>query len=314
MKRGLHAGFGAITETCDSEKAWGKVKTLVDHGHDIFSHSATHSCLGPAGDCSGNGTPSSDYKREIDATVAAIMKNVGVKTEYFIFPYDVCGAGAVTHLKDLQFVGARCGGHGVSPSNFADGFKTDYDIWGPSYSMYVGKGPCAGVQPDSDTQPGKLSVACREYVLKQYIDDAIKAKGWANREMHGFDPDDNPAGGWQTVNIADYRTYLDYLKMKSDAGDLWVEGPTRVIKYRFAREKCAAPTIEAGKLHFAAPSADCTRYAYPLSYIVSTTDASDPAMLKTTQGTTEYPARKLGPGKFAVDADPTKGDAVISTQ
>jgi hypothetical protein len=99
VKRGLHGGFGAITETCDSQKAWGKVKTLVDHGHDIFSHSATHPLPGHAGDCNGNNTPTSDYAREIDATVAAIMKNVAVKTQFFIFPYDVCGAGAVARLK-----------------------------------------------------------------------------------------------------------------------------------------------------------------------------------------------------------------------
>jgi peptidoglycan/xylan/chitin deacetylase (PgdA/CDA1 family) len=311
VKRGLHAGFGAITETCDSQNAWAKVKTLVDHGHDIFSHSGTHHCLGDASACSGNGTPSTDYTKEIDNPGKAIEMHVGVKVEYFIFPYDVCGAGAVARLKQTGYVGARCGGHGVSPSNFPDGFKTDYDIWGPSYSMYVGKGPCAGVKPDGEAQPSTLSQACRTYVLTQYVDDAIKAKGWANREMHGFDPDDVGAGGWQTVTTGDYRIYLDYLKTKSDAGDLWVEGPTRVIKYRFAREKCAAPTLQGSTLHFGAPSADCTRYATPLTFIVSTTDMADPAALKTTQGGVTYPARKLGPGRFAVDADPTKGDAVI---
>jgi hypothetical protein len=34
--------------------------------------------------------------------------------------------------------------------------------------------------------------------------------------------------------------------------------------------------------------------------------------LKTTQGAAVYPRAQAGPGKFAVDADPTKGDAVIS--
>jgi hypothetical protein len=130
--------------------------------------------------------------------------------------------------------------------------------------------------------------------------------------MHGFDPDDVGSGGWQTVTVDDYRIYLDYLKMKSDAGEVWVEGPTPVIRYRFGREKCAPPTLEGSTLKFGTPSAECMRYATPLSFIVSTTDMSDPAALKTTQGATVYPARKLGPGKFALDADPTKGDALIS--
>jgi hypothetical protein len=40
---------------------------------------------------------------------------------------------------------------------------------------------------------------------------------------------------------------------------------------------------------------------------VNTDDGAPRTALKTTQGATVYPARKLGPGKFAIDADPTKG-------
>jgi hypothetical protein len=64
-------------------------------------------------------------------------------------------------------------------------------------------------------------------------------------------------------------------------------------------------------LTFAAPSADCSKYATGLSYLVSVTDGSDPATLAVMQGGQRVAARKLGPGKFVVDADPTRGDALI---
>jgi len=136
-------------------------------------------------------------------------------------------------------------------------------------------------------------------------------KGWGNREFHGFDPDDIKDGAFQPITVADYTAHLDFLKMKVDMGQLWVEGPTRVVRYRFARERCAPPTLDGARLHFPAPSADCQRYATPLTFLVSTTDGSDPT-LRVQQGADTLPAKKLSPGHFAVDADPTKGDATLS--
>jgi hypothetical protein len=91
-----------------------------------------------------------------------------------------------------------------------------------------------------------------------------------------------------------------------------VDGPTPVIRYRFAREKCALPTVEGGnRLHFT-PSAECQKYGTPLSFVVSTIDGTDPETLHVRQGSTRLPAKKLWARWFVVDADPTQGDAVLT--
>jgi hypothetical protein len=150
-------------------------------------------------------------------------------------------------------------------------------------------------------------------VLKQYVDDIIAAKDWGVREFHGFHPVDDAQGAFEPISEADYSAHLDYLKAKQDSGALWVEGPTPVLRYRFARTACAAPTIASGNtLHFAAPTADCAKYATVVSYLVSTTDSTDPVALKVLQGGTVLSAKKLSAGHFVVDADPTAGDAQLA--
>ena len=308
-KRGLHAGFGAIVQECVARNQWNNLKTLLAHGHDVFSHSWSHPCIGPAGQCSGNGTPSSDYDTQITKANQTLEDMLKIKVQYFIFPYDVCGAGGVARIKELGYLGARCGTtHGVNDANFTDPFANKFDIWGPSYSTYGKSGECAGRGGGEGAEPPSAPPACRLYVLNHYVDEAIRLKGWANRELHGFTGD---PGVWQQMPLADYQAHLDYVAEKAKADQLWVEGPTPVIRYRFAREACAKPSIEGGVMKFGAAAGDCQKYATVLSYLVSTSDGSDPASLHAQQGGTSMPARKLGPGKFVIDADPTKGDATL---
>jgi hypothetical protein len=307
-KRGLHAGFGAIVQQCVERNQWANLKTLLAHGHDVFSHSWSHPCLGSPSQCAGNGTPSADYNTQITKANQTLEDMLKIKVGYFIFPYDVCGAGGVARVKELGYLGARCGGeaHGVNDANFTDPFANKFDIWGPAYSTYGKAGACAGA--GGGEEPTSAPAACRRYVLNHYVDEAIRLKGWANRELHGFtgDPD-----AWQAMPLADYQAHLDYVAEKAKSGVLWVEGPSPVIRYRFAREACAKPTVEAGVLKFGPVSDDCKKFATPLTYLVSASDGSDPASLHAQQGGAALPSRKLGPGKFAIDADPTKGDAAL---
>jgi peptidoglycan/xylan/chitin deacetylase (PgdA/CDA1 family) len=314
-RRGLHGGFGVIVSSCGAAPGgkWPQVKTLVSHGHDVFNQSWSHPCLGTARECGGNGPPSADLAEQIDHSTQVLEDTLGVPIKYFIFPYDVCGADAVAHLRQRGYLGARCGTRGISAPTFPDGFATRFDIWGPAFSIYGNAGPCKGLVMALNTNvpPASLPAACRSFVLDQYVEDAIAGKGWAIRALTGFLDDRN---AFQPMSLADYTAHLDHVRAKVDAGLLWVEGPTPVLKYRWAREKCAAPVVMGGNtLHFAEPSADCRTYATTLSYLVATADQSDPATLGVTQATGTVAARKLGPGRFVVDVDPTRGDAVLQT-
>jgi len=309
-RRGLSAGFGAVAGACQSNRLWREVKNLVVRGHDVFNHSLDHPCMTAdarlAAGCDPAAPRSTDFAQQIDGAAELLQAN-GIAPDFFIFPYDVCDPGAVAWLGKRGYLGARCGGHLVNAPDFTNSFAIDYDIWGPAYSTYGKAAVCQGVVP-FETPPPQTPPACRAHVLRQLVDDAIAQRGWTVRVFHGFEGD---PGVWEAVPIGDYTMHLDDVKARAEAGALWVAGPTPVLRYRWARQLCPAPVVERNTLRFPPPSPACARHATAVTYLVSIVDGSDPPVLTAVQSGVSRPARKLGPGIFAVDADPTGGNAVL---
>ena len=311
-RRGLRGGFGLIVGRCESRNQWNAVKTLVEHGHDVFSQTLEHPCLSTnmqvASACDPMAPRTNDYGKQIDQAATLLKQRAGVDPGFFLFPYDACDSRAVDHLKKQGYLGARCGGQGTNPSNFGDSFKIAFDLWGPAFSSYYNDPACTDLRR-FQSSPASLPAACRRKVLERYLADTISRKAWGLQGFHGFDAD----RGFQPISPAEYRQYLDALAARVKAGELWVEGPSTVIRYRQARQQCPAPTVVSGSsLRFAAPSDACQRVATTLSYLVETTDGSDPATLSAAQAGTQRPVTKLGKGRFVVDADPTKGDVFLA--
>ncbi|HEX3694884.1 MAG TPA: polysaccharide deacetylase family protein [Polyangia bacterium] len=310
--RGIHGGYGVITSACDDAK-WAQVKKVIADGHDVFNHSTDHPCMtndkNLAGACDPAAPLSTDFMTEIDNSTTTLKTKLGIPIQFFIFPYDVCDPAAIARLKSLNYLGARCGTDvpTTNTANFPDTFKLNFDVWGPAYSTYITDPRCAGVVQYMST-PAMSPVACRQLILQKLVDDTIAAKGWGIREVHGFvgDPD-----VWEALPPDEYMAHLDYVKMKMDAGQLWAEGPTPVLRYRWARQYCTMPTLTGSTLKFGTQPANCLTYDTVLSYLVTTTDGSDPTTLKVQQGGKTLPVRRLAKGSYAVDADPTKGDATI---
>ncbi len=311
-RRGLHAGFGVIAGVCESKKRWNKVRQLVAHGHEVFSHSWSHPCMTNdhklAESCNPTARRSIDFLQEIDVAGAVMLQRLGAPPDFFIFPFDVCDPAAIARLQKQGYLGARCGESGINPAAAGDDFAIRFDVFGPAYSIYFDAPACKGVK-QYETPPEQTSAACRAHVLDHYVEDAITQRGWAVRELHGFDDD---GGSFEPVPVTEYAAHLDHVLVKVRAGQLWVEGPTRVLKYRSARASCPLPVAtERGTFTFATPSAACRRSATLLTYLVSTTDGTDPAALTSEQAGSRTPARKLARGRFAVDADPTRGPVVL---
>jgi peptidoglycan/xylan/chitin deacetylase (PgdA/CDA1 family) len=312
LARGIHGGYGVITSKCDDSE-WARLKEVIAHGHDVFNHSTNHPCMTRnvtlAESCDPIAPLSDDFTTEIDSSTTTLKNKLGIPMDFFIFPYDVCDPAAVARLKTLNYLGARCG-TGVPTTNtatFPDSFKLNFDVWGPAYSTYITDPKCAGVV-QYVTTPDMAPAACRTLILQKLVDDSIAQKGWGIREVHGFVGDPMV---WEALPLDEYKAHLDYVKAKMDAGELWAEGPTPVLRYRWARQYCAAPILTASTLKFGAPSADCSRYATVLTYFMTTTDGSDPTTLKVQQAGKTLPVRRLAKGSYAVDADPTKGDATV---
>jgi hypothetical protein len=312
MSRGLRGGFGLVVNGCERDKRWDTLKAMAAYGHDLINNSLSYACLtGNAGNagCAGMGIRrSTDYAMEIDNAATQLQQKAGVVPGFFLFPYEVCETAALNRVKQRGYLGTRCGGQGINPTSFADPYKLAFDLWGPAQSRYGTAAACNGFR--AGARPSTAPAACRTHVLSKLVEDAISGKGWAMRGFHGFDDD---MGGYEPVSAADYRAHLDFLKQKVDMGQLWVDGPTAVVKYRMAREHCPPPAISGGNtLRFGTPSAMCSKYATTLSYLVSSADGADVPALAVVQAGQRLGAKKLGPGSFVVDADPTKGDAVLT--
>jgi len=305
--RGLHAAFGAIVKDCTDSEQWPAVTELASAGHEIINHSWDHT----------DHVCAANFAVQIDQAHTGLIDNVGTPT-FYIFPFDSSDAAALAHLSTLGYLGARGGVKGaLNPADWADDFKLNFDVYGPGFSNYCDLGACSSEAlvcrktyteiacqdggPDGTNQG---SDACRASILQQYVDDAIAQGGWAIRKFHGV------GDGWEPVPEAIYGAHLDYVASKVASGELWVENPTPIIKYRRAREHCTA-SASGWTLGFGTLSAECTKYALPLTFEVTPEGA--PATLSATQGGAALTVTQKSPSVFLVEIDPTQGDVVFST-
>jgi peptidoglycan/xylan/chitin deacetylase (PgdA/CDA1 family) len=281
-QRGLRAAFGAIVERCversppPTRKVWGQLEVLRAHGHEIINHTWDHKDVVTM-------ASEAPLSLEIDQANQVLDENlVNQHTSFFIFPYDSFDDAAVEHIGTLGYLGARAGKKGVNTPDFPDGLRVMFDVWGGEDSIYNGQGD----------------------ILKIYVDLAISEGGWSVREFHGIDD-----LSYNPMTIAGYREHLDYLRSKVDTGELWVDTPSTVLRYRFARQYCAPPTASGYLLTFPAPSDDCKRYSTPLSVIFTTTE--DVRNVIAQQDGQVYFTTKLGPRRFLVDLSPTGGPVAV---
>ena len=275
-QRGLNSAFGAIVLRCQERRLWPKLELMRQHGHEIINHTWDHHDIVTDGALA-------PLSLEMDQANQVLNDNlVGQHTSFFIFPFDSFDDAAVEHLATLGYLGARAGTKGVNAANFPDGLRVMFDVWGGENSIYDGQGD----------------------ILKLYVDLAISQGGWSVREFHGI-----ADTTFFAMNVDDYRAHLDYVKSKVDSGELWVDTPSAVVRYRFSRQYCGVPSVDGYQLSFPMETCDCARYAAPLSVIVTT--AVDAPSAVATQDGKMLPTKKLAPNRFVVDVAPLGGPVAV---
>jgi hypothetical protein len=275
-KRNLPSAFGAIVMRCQERNLWSRLEEMRANGHEIINHSWDHQDIAA-------GMPLPLLDLEIDQATQVLDMNLkDQKTSFFIFPYDSFNDTAIQRLSSLGYLGARAGTKGVNAADFPDGMRVMFDVYGGENSIYDGDGD----------------------ILKIYVDLAIADGGWSVREFHGIDD----TTFW-SMATPDYQAHLDYVKSKVDSGELWVDTPSTVVRYRFARQHCGLPTPDGYKVSFAMPSADCTRYATSLTVIVTT--ATDAPSLLGMQNGKMLETKRIAEKRFSVEIDPTQGPAAL---
>jgi peptidoglycan/xylan/chitin deacetylase (PgdA/CDA1 family) len=274
-ERGLNAAFGVIVQRCEERMIWNRVNALIANGHEIMNHTWTHLDVG---------APGANIAEQVDQATTVLNQNLtSGPAKFFIFPYDSFTDDVVAHLATLGYSGARAGTKGLNQADFGDGLRVMFDVYGGENSIYMEQGD----------------------ILKYYVDLAISDAGWAVREFHGIADQT-----FEPVPVADYEAHLDYVKEKVDAGQLWVDTPSSVINYRFARMHCGSASASGNSVSFATTDSQCPTFPGTLSVVlttgvdVTTLYAQQQGMMRTT--------KKLGPNRYAADIDPMAGPALIS--
>jgi peptidoglycan/xylan/chitin deacetylase (PgdA/CDA1 family) len=308
--RGLKIGAGAIVKMCSDEGdyMWEHLRTLASHGHEIVSHTWDH---GASVDL-GWQPESWSVDTDVVMSKAVIEQNVpGTEVTYFIFSYDAYNDQRVNELKQNGYLGSRTGRKMYDNDRGVNIRFADFDPFSNCYfDAYMSKAE----QDEIDALPEEERYTVSIYnddnddVEIQHVDSAVATGGWSIQEMHTVD--DTEPWGWGHIGVAKYRALLDYVKEKVDAGQLWMAGPTAVIKYIMTKNQCGNPAVTDNVLRF--PSADKVdpKYATEVSVLISTT--WDPAEITGQQNGARLQARKTGRNRFILDVDPTKGDVALT--
>lgn len=251
--RGLRFTFGAITTSCEGNPGmYAKAQSMINnHGHEIINHSHSHTCAIGNDWCTAGlwAEPSTEnFDQEIDYSTTSIFNGTGVRPRYFIFPYDLFNEAANEHLKSEGYIGSRTGNYnGVDDANFspdAEGFFR------------------SSVVIDAVTTGGVTKAVNLNY----WVDYAINNNVWVNRELHNVGN-----SGWGHVTVAEYRTHLNYLKQKVDAGELWVGTVSEILSYQMQKKNYTpSSSFNSGTqqitINWNTPSFNVANWLAPLTF------------------------------------------------
>lgn len=281
---GVKAGLAPIAGQCQDNQVWNTVVDSEARGHEIVSHSYTHV----------NVTPENANHEVADAK-SMFDSNIAHPISFYVYPYDYFTPQTIAAVGAAGHIGSRAGirddndGFDNPPINGAEPVKdleAEFDVWPRSYSKYALFFP--------------------EDVLTVHAYNAIERGGWALREFHSVMPDggDPSQHGFGPIELTPYKRHLAFLRDAWDKGVLWTAPPSTVVRYRRARAACKA-SVSGDSITFDTTSPDCVTYATPISVIVTTTN--DVPRVDGTQMGGPVLSRKLGPRRFSITADPTKG-------
>jgi hypothetical protein len=287
--RGLEAALGTIVAECEAESLWDVVADADAAGHEIANHSYNH-----------ENVTLDNAATEVADAKATLEEHTSRPVSFYVFPYDYFTADTIAAVEEAGHLGARGGNrddndgfdnppiNGAEPEN---DYEVEFDVWPRTYSKYALYYP--------------------QDILSVHIWNAIDAGGWALREFHSVMPDgDSEAGnGFGPIELSDYEAHLDFLVDAWRKNYVWTATPSEVIKYRRARTACGAAVAD-DTIAYDTSSGDCATYATPISVIVST--GNDVPSVQGLQNGEPVVTRKIGPSAFAIDADPTLGDVVLS--
>jgi peptidoglycan/xylan/chitin deacetylase (PgdA/CDA1 family) len=288
-RRGLRVGVAPIAGMCEQRRRWPEVLRARTQGHEIVSHSYTHARVTPE-----------NAADEVGKAKQILERRGRGPVDFYVFPYDEFSPETVSLVEAAGHLGARAGNRGatngldrppINPADATGDFAVLFDVWPRPYSKY--------------------SLYKGIDLLNVQVWDAIERGGWAMRELHGVmrDHDAPEKNGFGPIPLSVYEKHLDFLEDARRANVVWTDTPSAIIRYRHARRSCRA-AIQDAYVVFDPSAPECIRFATPISVVVAS--RADLPGLKATQRGAAVPVLRLGPGRFSVTADPTRGPVALA--
>ncbi len=219
--RNLKFTFGVITGVTDSWEYQRATQMITQHKHEVINHSHSHYCLNRHPNCTWEDQfywAEDDFERELSQSTTYIKQNTTYTPRFFIYPFDVGSNAANKYLKNLGYIGSRTGTKdlvGLNSNNFgfANGFNDPQQFYKTNFIVLDN-----GVQSTLEH-------------MNKVVTDAINNNSWGNRELHNVGYLGH-SRSWGEIATDMYRSHLNFVKQKVDAGDLWMATVSEVLTYQ----------------------------------------------------------------------------------
>lgn len=200
---GYHLTMFTITNWTGWAPNWTTLKNASLQGHEIASHTVTHTSLGDLND-SLQTIELKQSRDDIDSYIT--------NTKCITIAYPFCVASKKSITSEYYIAARICSGN-IEP-------KTPRDF------MNISSIIC-----------GELgSLKTTEDFVKRF-DSAVNSNGWCVLLIHGVDGD----GGWSSLPSTTLRETLEYTKEKDD--DMWVETFGNVARYIKERDDVSVSEV-----------------------------------------------------------------------
>ncbi len=288
-ERGLKASLGLIAGSC-KDSDWAQLKMHLAAGHELFNHTLTHVGMLEAG--SLKAIAGWNNETEIAAAHQLVKDKLGYSMQFMAYPSDLATPEAKAYLLTLpDYLGARAAKHIYDGSNAGINSAQKTDPFFIKNDVYWHDGKWSLYKPAGGN------------MLIQHVDAALAKGGWSYRTLHGV-----ADGSWEAVPKDQYIAYADYLQKKVTSSDVWLAGPTEIIRYQATRENC--PLVLTGNTIKLKHSNElCQRYA---SAITVDVQIAEGLQGQFTQNKKSLPSQKLANGKYRIQLNPTLGDLHIN--
>ncbi|QLG88644.1 polysaccharide deacetylase family protein [Chitinibacter bivalviorum] len=286
--RGLKASLGLIAGNC-KDAQWATLKERVKQGHELFNHTLTHVGMLEAGTLAPIG--GWDNVKEVVNAQQLVQSKLGYTMHFIAFPSDLVTPEAKAFVEaQPDILGARAAKDIYDGSNAG---LNDPEWFKPMF-----------VKWDGYWRDGKWSLYKPKdgNILIQHVDAALQYGAWSYRTMHGV-----ADASWESVPVDQYTAYADYLAAKVKSGELWVAGPTDIIRYIVTREHCKLK-LEGNVIKLVQSNDLCKRYASAVTVDVELANGQKGLF---SQNSTPLAAQKLENGHYRINMNPAVGDVTI---